>query len=130
MIILSVKTDQPVAEIEVYENTSKIDGISWEAHRQLADTIHKKILELIQRNNLEINNVSGVICFKGPGSFTGLRIGASIVNALGYSLNIPVVGMMGNNWQVNGAKSLLAGENHKTIIPEYGGEANITLPKK
>lgn len=28
----------------------------------------------------------------GPGSFTGLRVGASVGNALGYSLGIPVNG--------------------------------------
>lgn len=28
----------------------------------------------------------------GPGSFTGLRVGVSVANALGYSLGIPVNG--------------------------------------
>lgn len=27
---------------------------------------------------------------KGPGSFTGIRVGVSVANALGYSLGIPV----------------------------------------
>lgn len=130
MTFLTIKTDQPQAEIGLYINESKSDEIYWEAHRQLADTIHKKIIELLHRNSLELNDLAGIICFKGPGSFTGLRIGASVANALGYSLCIPVVGMLGDQWEDNGTKSLLAGENHKTVVPEYGGEANITLPKK
>lgn len=130
MIILTIKTDQPQAEIALFENTSKSDEIVWEAHRQLADTIHIKIRELLHRNNLELNDLAGINCFKGPGSFTGLRIGLSVANALSYGLVIPIVGSMRDNWQVNGNNNLLAGENHKTIVPKYGGEANITLPKK
>ncbi len=130
MIILTIKTDQPQAEIALFENTNTSDEIAWEAHRQLADTIHIKISELLHRNELELTDLSGIVCFKGPGSFTGLRIGASVANALGYGLDIPVIGSLGDNWQAKGIENLLAGENHKTVVPEYGGEANITLPKK
>ncbi|MDO8486486.1 MAG: hypothetical protein Q7S77_02220 [Candidatus Staskawiczbacteria bacterium] len=31
---------------------------------------------------------------EGPGSFTGLRVGASVAQALGFALNIPVNGKL------------------------------------
>ncbi len=36
--------------------------------------------------------LEGIEVETGPGSFTGLRVGVSVANALGYSLNIPVNG--------------------------------------
>jgi hypothetical protein len=34
------------------------------------------------------------------------------------------------NWQADGIQKLLAGENEKIALPEYGAEANITKQKK
>ena len=50
------------------------------------------IEKLLEKNNLEINQIDEIKVVIGPGSFTGLRVGASIANALGYLLNIPVNG--------------------------------------
>jgi len=38
------------------------------------------------------NLVEGIEVETGPGSFTGLRVGVSVANALGFSLGIPVNG--------------------------------------
>lgn len=48
------------------------------------------ITELLKSNGLEFKNLTGVEVEKGPGSFTGLKVGAAVANALGFSLNIPV----------------------------------------
>lgn len=39
-----------------------------------------------------IGNIDGIEVETGPGSFTGIRVGVSVANALGYSLGIPVNG--------------------------------------
>lgn len=38
------------------------------------------------------NKLEGIEVEEGPGSYTGLRVGASVAQALGFSLNIPVNG--------------------------------------
>jgi tRNA threonylcarbamoyladenosine biosynthesis protein TsaB len=48
------------------------------------------IAEILKENNLEFADLSGIDVEKGPGSYTGLKVGASVANALGFSLNIPV----------------------------------------
>ena len=75
-------------------------------------------------------NVSSLIVFKGPGSFTGLRIGITVANAIAYAQNIPIVGTTGENWRGDGLKKLSGGKNDKIVMPEYGAEPNITKSRK
>ena len=130
MIIISIKTDTPVAEIALFQDQKKIDTISWEAHRQLADTIHLKILQLLEQNSKKWEDIQGVAIFKGPGSFTGLRIGMSVANALAFSLKIPIIAALGENWRQIAIERLLKHEDERVAIPEYGSDAFTTTPKK
>ena len=50
--------------------------------------------KILKRNNLVINQIDEIRVNKGPGSYTGLRVGISIANALGFLLKIPVNGKM------------------------------------
>jgi tRNA threonylcarbamoyladenosine biosynthesis protein TsaB len=68
--------------------------------------------------------------YKGPGSFTGLRIGLSIGNALANSFDIPIVGETGDDWIQHGLKRLEDQENDKIVMPEYGAPVHITKQKK
>jgi tRNA threonylcarbamoyladenosine biosynthesis protein TsaB len=130
MLILTIKTDQPEAELALYEDDDLQNKVSWQAHRQLAETIHAKIKELLAKQGQTTDDIKGIVCFKGPGSFTGLRIGLSVGNALAYGLAVSVVSQEGQDWQVIGIKRLITGENEVTAMPEYGAEAHITKPRK
>lgn len=48
------------------------------------------ITEILKKNNLDFKDLKGIEVEKGPGSYTGLKVGASVANALGFSLGIPV----------------------------------------
>jgi len=50
------------------------------------------IEEVLAENKLKMVDLGEVLVETGPGSFTGLRVGVAIANAIGYSLNIPVNG--------------------------------------
>jgi tRNA threonylcarbamoyladenosine biosynthesis protein TsaB len=46
--------------------------------------------KLLNKNKLKIGDIEKVEVNKGPGSFTGLRVGVAIANALSFLLKIPV----------------------------------------
>lgn len=50
------------------------------------------IEKLLKSQRLEFKDLKEIEVETGPGSFTGLRVGASVANALGFSLGIPVNG--------------------------------------
>lgn len=130
MIILTIRTDKPVSEIGLYQDGKRLAYETWEAHRQLAETLHGKIQRLLEAQDMQWSDIKGVVVFEGPGSFTGLRIGISVANALSYSLNIPIVGSQNEDWIESGIGALAAGKQQLPITPFYGSDANITTPKK
>lgn len=130
MIILTLRTDKPEAEIGIYDGQKKLAYIKWQAHRQLAETIHKKLDEILNKSSITLEGVQGIVCFKGPGSFTGLRIGLSVGNALSYALSIPIVSRGGPGWLKTGISDLQAGRNDKIALPEYATPVATTKPRK
>jgi tRNA threonylcarbamoyladenosine biosynthesis protein TsaB len=74
--------------------------------------------------------VQGIVCFQGPGSFTGLRIGLTVANALAYSYQLPIVASQEPRWLEAGIGRLLAGETDDQALPFYGTDVHITPQKK
>ena len=48
------------------------------------------IMKLLQSKTYNLKTLKAIEVETGPGSFTGLRVGVSVANALGFALNIPV----------------------------------------
>lgn len=130
MIILSIKTDNPMAEIGLWDGNQNLKTYTWHADRQLTDTIHLKIEDLLKQESLNWHDIQAIAVFKGPGSFTGLRIGASVANALAIGLGVPIIGKSGDDWLDAAITVLQSGKNDQYVTPEYGADAHLTLPKK
>jgi tRNA A37 threonylcarbamoyladenosine modification protein TsaB len=71
--------------------------------------IVSSIRELLIEQNIPLENIDEFLSDLGPGSFTGLKIGATIANVLNWAL---------------GRKTI-----KELDIPEYGRDPNITLKK-
>ncbi|MBI4153549.1 tRNA (adenosine(37)-N6)-threonylcarbamoyltransferase complex dimerization subunit type 1 TsaB [Candidatus Woesebacteria bacterium] len=50
------------------------------------------IVEVLEKEGASFEKIKGIEVNTGPGSFTGLRVGISVANALGWALGIPVNG--------------------------------------
>ena len=130
MLILSIRTDKPQAEIGLFDGKTQLAYKTWQAHHELSNTIHIKVEQLLDQQHKKFQDVQGIVCFQGPGSFTGLRIGLTVGNTLAYSYSIPIVGTSGDDWVKDGLQKLCSGQNDTLVMPEYGADANITTPRK
>jgi tRNA threonylcarbamoyladenosine biosynthesis protein TsaB len=130
-MILAIRTDKPEAEINIFAaDGAPLGAHTWHAHRELADTLLTQLRNLLASQQATFADITGVVVFRGPGSFTGLRIGITVANALAYGQSVPIVGALGDDWLKQGLAQLAAGQNDKIILPEYGAEAHITMQKK
>ena len=130
MIILTIRTEKPEAEVGLYDGPRQLAYETWHAHRELAETLHGKIESLLKSQQMNWPDLQGIICFQGPGSFTGLRIGLTVANALSDSYRLPIVATQDPSWLEHGVERLLGGETDELALPYYGADAHITLPKK
>jgi tRNA threonylcarbamoyladenosine biosynthesis protein TsaB len=101
----------------------------WESDRLLSSQLLEHLSGLLSRQRLTWDALSGLVVFRGPGSFTGLRIGVTVANAIAYAQDIPIVGATGDDWVQAGLKRLAAGQTDTQVVPHYGAPPNITKPK-
>lgn len=130
MITVTLRTDKPQAELSMYDGQTQIAHFAWEAHRELAETIHMKLSELLKQTSKMLHEVNAFVVYSGPGSFTGLRIGISVANAYADALETPIVGTSGDDWVQIGIAKLMDGESDGVVMPEYGALPNVSTPKK
>ena len=126
-MILAVRTDQPCAELYLLDVKGKERARhAWQADRQLAATLLSEIMQLLARQHTALSDLSGIVVFSGSGSFTGLRIGTTVANALAYSLGIPVVKTTDDDWLSSAESALAKAQLGQFVQPDYDRAPNIT----
>lgn len=130
--ILTIRTDKPEAEVGIYDMDGKqLSYHTWLAHRELSKTLLGVIRDELKKQDATFDDIGSVLIFRGPGSFTGLRIGITVANTLAHSLTVPIVGIAEEHeWLERGLAKLKDGGNDQLVMPEYGAEAHITQQKK
>lgn len=88
----------------------KLDDQTYEENfgHDMAEKLLGFIQDKLQENGKTWQDITAIEFNEGPGSFTGLRIGATIVNTLIHELNL----------------------DQPLVTPNYGKSANITKPVK
>lgn len=114
--------------------TLVIDGkrkdYEWKSDMKLAKELLNYVDNLLKAHGKNWSDIKGIGAYEGPGSFTGIRIGLTVMNTLADSLGIPIVGARGDDWQAETLKKLNSGKDEKIVLPFYNRGANITIPRK
>jgi tRNA threonylcarbamoyladenosine biosynthesis protein TsaB len=126
-VILYLDTRGPENEVALYDRTNRITGEKFE-QKKLSEQLAITVEQLMNEQKSDPSRLIGVIARKGPGSFTGLRIGLSYANGLAFALNIPLVGLA----EEDDLAHVLAHPLKKQplpILPYYGANPIITKRK-
>lgn len=92
-MILTIDTiNREKVVIGLYENDT-LKCFDFETADQSADIL-PTIEGILKKNNISLKDIKGILVNQGPGSFTGVRVGVTVANALAWSLDIPVLGYM------------------------------------
>jgi tRNA threonylcarbamoyladenosine biosynthesis protein TsaB len=128
-MIVALDTSTPTCKLWLIEGPARKE-YSWEAGRGLADGLIGYLRTCLSEQGASWQDVTAIAAFKGPGSFTGLRIGLTVLNTIADDGSLPIVGETGGDWLDSALRRLDAGENDGLVMPLYGREPNITKPRK
>lgn len=128
-MILLINTSTSICQLTFIDGDRE-QRYDWPADRTLARKLLRFLSEKLSENGKTWSDISAIGVFEGPGSFTGLRIGLTVMNTIADAQNIPIVGSRGENWQAETLAKLQSGKNEKIVLPFYGSEAHITTPRK
>lgn len=93
MKILAIDSSGLVASAALLEDGVLIAEYTLDYKKTHSQTLLPMIDEIVRMTEQELSTIDAVAVAKGPGSFTGLRIGAATAKGLALVLKKPVVGV-------------------------------------
>ena len=91
MKILALDSSGLVASAAVVEDDVLIAEYTTDYKKTHSQTLLPMLDEIRQMIDLDLHTIDAIAISAGPGSFTGLRIGAATAKGLGLALNLPLV---------------------------------------
>lgn len=140
MKILSIDTSSNICTVAVLDDTNLLAQKTLDDTKNHSEKIMPVIADTLESAKLTLNDIDLIISDKGPGSFTGIRIGTATIMAFTDSLEIETIGISSlealayNERNCNYAKyicSLIDAKNDNAYFAIYSiNNSNITLVKE
>lgn len=93
MLILAIDTSTKTASIALLNNNEILSEINLNLSVNHSLVLLPSLEFLCRLSSTELSRIESIVCTIGPGSFTGLRVGASTVKGLAVAMGIPIVGV-------------------------------------
>lgn len=91
MKILALESSGLPASVAVTENGQLLGEYTMNHKKTHSQTLLPMLQALTEMIDLEMNTIDAIAVSKGPGSFTGLRIGSATAKGLGLALGKPII---------------------------------------
>ncbi|MEG9487463.1 tRNA (adenosine(37)-N6)-threonylcarbamoyltransferase complex dimerization subunit type 1 TsaB [Mannheimia indoligenes] len=113
--ILALDTATEACSVALLHNgkISTLDEISPRSHTQ---RILPMVDELLTQANIQIKDINYLVFGRGPGSFTGVRVGVSVAQGLAMGANLPIVAVSNLKAMAEEAYQKLGAENVIALI--------------
>src|SRR5215217_6385794 len=113
-IILQIETATQVCSAAIAQDGKTIALIEQMASNIHAGSLTLFIEEVMRVGDLRFTDLDAVAVSKGPGSYTGLRIGVSTAKGLCFALDLPLIGI--DTLQMMSAGFLATQEDYKGLV--------------
>lgn len=94
MKLIAIDSSGLVAGVAIIEDDTLVANYSVNYKKTHSQTLLPMLDEISKMAELDLKTVDAIAISKGPGSFTGLRIGSATAKGLGLALDIPIVEVM------------------------------------
>lgn len=91
MKILAIDTSTTHSSCAVMDDNNIVGDFSINQSMSHNEILLVMVDEMLKKLNIDIEDIDLFVAVTGPGSFTGIRIGVTVVKALAMSLNKPIV---------------------------------------
>ena len=91
MKILAIESSGLVASVAAIDNHTLLGEYTMNHKKTHSQTLLPMLEELTKMIELDLNSIDAIAVSKGPGSFTGLRIGSATAKGLGLALDKPII---------------------------------------
>ena len=92
-MILCIETATPVCSVALTSRTGVVAIRESAGERSHATQLTVFIGEMLASERIKVGDLEAVAVSKGPGSYTGLRIGVSAAKGLAYGASVPLIGI-------------------------------------
>jgi tRNA threonylcarbamoyladenosine biosynthesis protein TsaB len=92
-LILNIETASPVCSVSLSRNGITLGIRESDEDKSHATRLTIFIRELLEEQGIVADDLDALSLSMGPGSYTGLRIGASVAKGLAYGSGLPVIGI-------------------------------------
>src|SRR5688572_15548377 len=92
-MLLAVDTSTAQMGLAIYDGSQVISEYAWLSSQHHTIELAPAISELLTRCGLTMENIRGLGVAIGPGSFTSLRVGLSLVKGVALARGLPLVGI-------------------------------------
>jgi tRNA threonylcarbamoyladenosine biosynthesis protein TsaB len=93
VILLAIETASPEVSVALHDGDRVIASLSLSIGSRHAEALLPGLEHLLVQCKLSMSAVTHLAVDRGPGLFTGLRVGLATVRALAFTLDVPVVGV-------------------------------------
>lgn len=96
-VILSIDTSDRENTVVTLEVEGKVEKLVVDTPLGSGTAVLSSIETILGKHGLKLPDITDLRVATGPGSYTGLRVGAAIVNTLSWLLRVPVNGEPSNS---------------------------------
>lgn len=93
MKILSIDTSSNLCSVALLENDQTIQELIIDDNKTHSQNLMPLVQDLFVKTSIGLPDIDLIACNKGPGSFTGIRIGIATAKAIAEVAQIPVIGV-------------------------------------